>query len=188
MAAISSTRITAEEYFKLPETNQKVELINGEIIIEMPPIDDHQKVLALLHLLLAKLIPGGTLRFAPLGVHLDDENVPEPDLFWVSGPDSRCKLGEDRQWHGAPDLVIEVLSPSTARRDKREKYQLYEKHGTREYWLVEPLAQYLEQWVLVEGKFEYKGLFGPDDSFTSPVLNGQKVELKSVFPGSGDQG
>src|SRR5512145_418015 len=112
MAQITQARVTAEEYFRLPETNQRVELLNGEIVTHMPPKHAHQRLIGLLYQLLLKLIPSGELVLAPSAVRLDDENVPEPDLFWVAGPESRCKLGEDDFWHGAPDLVIEVLSPS----------------------------------------------------------------------------
>src|SRR5574341_1205654 len=137
MVEITKARVTAEEFFKLPETMHKTELINGEIIAEMPPKHIHQKLVALLHLLLVKLIPGGEVCLAPSAVHLDEKNVPEPDLFWVSGPESRCKLGDDGWWHGPPDLVIEVFSPSTAVYDRREKFRLYEKYGVREYWMVD---------------------------------------------------
>jgi Uma2 family endonuclease len=92
----------------------KAELINGEIITEMPPKDVHQKLVGLLYLLLVKLIPGGEVRLAPSAVHLDEKNVPEPDLFWVSGPESRGRLGDEGWWHGAPDMVIEDFTPSTA--------------------------------------------------------------------------
>jgi Uma2 family endonuclease len=142
------------------------------------PKDVHQKLLGLIYKLLLNLIPGGELRFAPVDVYLDDLNVVQPDIFWVSGPESRCKLGDDDYWHGAPDLVIEVLSPSTALRDKREKFQLYEKHGTREYWIADPVARFIEVWEL-PGK--HKGIFGAEESFESTVLSGKKVDLKELF-------
>ena len=79
-------------------------------------------------------------------------NAVQPDVLWNS-PASRCVLVDDAYFRGAPDLVVEVLSPSTALRDKQTKFRLYEKYGVREYWIVEPTAQYVEVWALVEAKF-----------------------------------
>jgi len=99
----------------------------------------------------------------------------------VSGPDSKCKLGDDNTWHGAPDLVVEIHSEGTGLRDRREKFQLYEKHGTREYWLVNPGDRYVEVFQLVRGKFKRVGLFGPDEIFESPLLGGKAVDLNAIF-------
>lgn len=177
MAEAIRTRITAAEYALRSETNRPTELIDGEII-ELPmPKDPHQRFILQAVQVLLKLIAGGTLRFAPLDVYLDDFNMVQPDIFWVSGPESLCKLGDDDFWHGAPDLVIEVLSPSTALRDRREKFQLYQKHGVREYWLADPTAQFVEVWEFPD----HKGIFGMNDSFESAILGGKKVEIKALF-------
>jgi Uma2 family endonuclease len=187
MAQITKERVTADEFFKLPETTKLAELLDGEIIIHVTPKHIHQRIVALLHLLLAKLIPGGEVVLSPSAVRLDDENVPEPDLFWVAGPESRCKLSEADWWYGAPDLVVEVLSPSTAKHDKGYKFRLYEKHGLREYWIVDPLNRYVEVWVLRDSKFHHLGIYEPQDSFESPVLNNQKVDLQAVFVVAGSE-
>lgn len=178
---VATTPITAEEFSKLPETNQYVELINGEIITEMPPIDEHQAVIVNLLVLLSRLIPDGLLRIAPLSVYLDEHNAPEPDLFWVSASNIRCKLGKDHQWHGAPDFIVEVLSPSTSLRDRRDKFLLYQKHGVREYWLVEPLAHTVEVWTMDKGQFVRQGLYGRAESFASAVIGGQIIDLETLF-------
>jgi len=182
MAQAIRERITATQYAQLPETNLPVELIDGEII-EMPsPFTVHQAMSRQLFLLLHQLTGGkGDLLFAPMDVHLDEFNVVQPDIFWVSGPESRCKQGDDGYWHGAPDLVVEILSAGTGLRDRREKFRLYEKHGSREYWLAEPGQSYLEVWSLADGQFKRLGVFGPDDAFESLALGGAKVELKGVF-------
>jgi Uma2 family endonuclease len=181
MAQITQARVTAEEYFKLPETNQRVELLDGEIVTQMPPKHIHQRLVGLLYHLLLRLIQSGEIVLSPSAIHLDDENVPEPDLFWVSGSDSLCKLGEDDFWHGAPDLIVEVLLPSTARYDKDYKFKLYQKYGVREYWIVDPVHQYIEVFSLENKKFKQLGVYQADHSFESPVLNNQKVELQTLF-------
>ena len=177
MAEAAGIRITAAEYAQLPETTQPMELIDGEVIELATPKDDHQKLLLNLVRILSGLIPGGELRFAPMDVYLDDLNVLQPDIFWVSGPDSRCKLSEDGWWHGGPDLVVEALSPSTAVRDRREKFRLYEKYGVCEYWLVDPAAHYVEVWALPDRK----GIYTIGDTFESPVLVNKTIEVKALF-------
>ncbi len=180
MAQTVQARMTAAEYAQLGETTQPMELIDGEIVMAPAPVDEHQ-VLAIAFLdLLKEIAPGGERRIAPCDVHLDRHNVVQPDVFWVSGAGSACRLGADGYWHGAPDLVIEVLSPATALRDRREKFNLYEKHGVREYWLADPAAKSVEVYRLAKGKFQRVGVYGPDDAFESAIL-GAAVELKQVL-------
>jgi Uma2 family endonuclease len=87
----------------------------------------------------------------------------------------------DKQLEGPPDLLVEVFSPGTVRKDKREKYHLYERYGVREYWMVDPVGQYVEVCVWKDGKYFHQGVYGADDSFESPVLGGKTVELKGIF-------
>lgn len=181
MAEMTQTRMTMREFMELPETNQIVELIHGEVIVNPPPTDPHQSNSMLMIAFLLKLLPANELRHAPTGVYLDDENWVEPDIFWVSSENTRCTLGEDGYWHGAPDLVIEIFSPSTVRRDKKDKFELYQKYGVREYWMVDPIGQYVEAWRREGDRFAFIGVFGPDETFTSPVLNGQTVDVSAFF-------
>lgn len=181
MAELTQTRMRIEDFLALPESNLPTELIDGQVIKSPSPKDLHQKLSLRLVQILLQQLSGGELRYSPTDVYLDELNVVQPDIFWVSGPESRCQLGEDDYWHGAPDLVVEILSQGTARYDKVDKFRLYEQHGTREYWIVEPKAQYVEVWQLLEGKFQHQGVFGPDESFVSAVLGEKKIELKIVF-------
>lgn len=114
-------------------------------------------------------------------MYLDEYNTIQPDIFWVSGPDSLCKLGEEDWWHGAPDLVIEVLTKGISYRDRGEKLTLYDKHGTREYWMVDPAEQFVEVWRRAGKKFERLGLYLANESFESAVLGGAKIDLAAVF-------
>jgi Uma2 family endonuclease len=178
---VSKTRMTADEFFQLPETNQPTELIDGELIVSAPPIPKHQRLIRLLLILLDILIPDGEVFPSPIGVYFDDLNIPEPDLVWVA-ENSRCVVTE-KQLEGSPDLIVEIFSPGTATRDKREKYQLYQRYGVSEYWMVDPIGQYVEVCVWKDGKFEQQGVYGADDSFNSPVLGGKTVSLKGIFAG-----
>ncbi len=178
---VDQTKIymTAAEYFDLPETNRFEELLDGELIVSPPPIPKHQDIVGNIFFLLRQQVPDGKVFIAPIALYLDERNIPEPDVVWVSAS-SRCQIAEKRL-EGPPELIVEVLSPSTARRDRGDKFDLYEKHGIREYWLVDPEADYLEVYVLKENTFERQGLYGPEDSFESLVLGGQTVVLKNIF-------
>jgi Uma2 family endonuclease len=88
--------------------------------------------------------------------------------LWIAS-DSQCVI-DDKRLRGAPDLVVEVLSPSTARDDKTVKFRLYEQHGSRELWLIDPTAEYVEVWRREDEQFVQNGVYGPADSFQSAVL------------------
>ncbi len=162
------TRMTAREFMELPETNQIVELIHGEVIVYPPPTEPHQSTSMLLIAFLLKFVPAREFRHAPTGVYLDNENMVEPDIFWVSSENTLWALGNDGYWHGAPDQVIEIFSPSTVRRDKKDKFELYQKYGVREYWMVDPVGQYVEPWRRDGERFVQIGVFGPGEMFVSP--------------------
>lgn len=178
---VVSTRLTAAEFWQLPEGDERFELINGELI-EMPtPIPDHQEVVFKSALAVNQLIPvvGGKVFIAPLEVYLDEENIPQPDVMWLA-PDSRCVVGA-KHLQGAPDLIVEVFSPSTKQRDKDDKFKLYQRHGVREYWMIDPAERTIEVWTWIEGRFSLNGLYTLNQTFTSAVLGGQSIEVKSLF-------
>jgi Uma2 family endonuclease len=106
--------------------------------------------------------------------------VAQPDVFWVSSENEKCKLRDDGYWYGPPDLIVEVLSPGTARQDKVTKFAIYERHGVREYWIADPVYQNIEVWTLADGRYTRLGLFRVGDTFTSPVLN-QPVDVSAIF-------
>lgn len=172
-------RMTAAEFFDLPETHQPTELIDGEITVSPAPALKHQSLIVALIMLLGRIAPHGRTFVAPTDVYLDEENVVQPDVLWLS-PESACVPVQNKYLRGAPDLVIEVFSASTGRRDRREKFVLYEKHGVREYWIVDPDARFVEVWRREEAVFVHQGVYGPEDAFDSVTL-GQAVELKPLF-------
>ncbi len=153
MADVTHIRVSAAEFddFTAPD-GRRFELIDGEVI-EMPtPLIIHQRFCGRIMRLVNSLIPNGEVLISPLEVYLDEYNIPHPDIVWVAA-NSICKIEESRLI-GAPDLVVEILSPSTAKRDKTAKFSLYEKHGTREYWLVDADYDQVEVWRRGENDFE----------------------------------
>lgn len=185
MAQITRIPIKASEYYQLPEYEQQdlIELINGEVVISMPPILKHQdivrEILILFALIARKL--GGKAYASPIEVRLDEYNVFEPDVLYIQADNLAITQQDEKRIIGVPNLIVEVLSPSTAKFDRQEKYQAYEKHGVNEYWIVDPVYEVVEVWNLGEdGRYIRHGAFANDDSFQSTVL-GESVSVKTIF-------
>ena len=181
------TSMTLEQYRELPETMIKIERIDG--IIYYPDLDEetmsptprsnHQRVVGWLHAYLLTLIPDGEIILSPMDLHLGTVNV-QPDVFWI-GATSPC-IDHETYFEGAPTLVIEIHSPSTAIHDKKRKFDLYEQHGIPEYWMVDPFQRLVEVYFLKDGKYARLGVFGVGDSFESAAI-GKAVNVNRVFGG-----
>ncbi len=173
-------RVSAAEFDELTAHDERrFELIEGEIIEMAPPKIVHQRLLGRLYRTIDDLKPDGEVLLAPVEIYLDEYNIPQPDLVWVAAS-SICKI-EELRLVGAPDLVIEILSPSTAKRDKTAKFELYEKHGSREYWMVDPDNRLIEVWKRGANSFERQGVYGIGDQFESAALSGKTVEVTPIF-------
>jgi len=179
MLDVVRERMTAAEFFLLPETNTFVELINGEIIVSPSPVPQHQRLNFKLAKMVDRLISDGEVLIAPMDVHFDEDNVAQPDILWVSAANK--DIITKKRIEGVPDLIIEIASPGTVRRDRREKFDLYEKYGVREYWLVDAVAAFIEVYYHENGRFQRLGVFTNGDSFESKAL-GKTVTLNDVFP------
>jgi Uma2 family endonuclease len=151
-----STTITWHDILLMPEDGNRYEAIGGELFVTPPPRVPHQRIaMNLVEALLPLLQQAGhgELFFAPVGVEFPDtrEGV-QPDILFVSN-ERLDIVGED--WlRGAPDLVIEILSPGTAARDRNIKLKLYQRHGVAEYWIVDPRNKTVEVWDFAKGATE----------------------------------
>jgi len=176
-------RFTYQDYVSWPD-NERWELIDGVPYNMTPaPSFEHQSIVGnFYHLLRNKLknktcIPG----IAPTDIVLSDDGVVQPDVFVVCDKSKITK----KKVQGAPDLVIEVLSPSTTLKDKREKKRLYEKYGVKEYIIIDPLERHVEQFHLREsGKYGESDIFAPDEELKLFSLNNMKISLTEVFEGT----
>jgi Uma2 family endonuclease len=180
MIAHPQVRMTAEEYAQLPQTTPPSELIDGELTPMPTPFDIHQRIIVKLIIALQFLEALGSLRVSPADVYFDDYNVLQPDLFWVDKDNPNCQLREG-YWQGAPDLVIEVLSKSTSKRDRGVKFKLYEHYGVKEYWIVDPTEQNLQVWQSSNGVFRLFDVLDATQALTSPLLK-QEIQLATIFP------
>ncbi|HRF95306.1 MAG TPA: Uma2 family endonuclease [Aggregatilineales bacterium] len=173
----TKSKLTATQFAQLPESLSPIELINGDVI-EMPaPKQKHQYTVLNVAVFLRGYaqIHGGEVVIAPMDVYLNEDNVVQPDVFWTRPQNSLCQLGDDGWWHGAPDLVVEVLSPGTARHDRVVKLRLYEQFGVYEYWMIDPQERLIEVWGLQGAKFIGLGIYEVGDVFVSLVLNNEKI-------------
>lgn len=189
MADLTRTKLTAAEFYEMfPETTAQIELIEGEVIVSPSAKDIHGEIVLNLILLVGNHVKAhelGQMRTAPNDVHLSATEIVQPDIHFVSKENSVCKKGEDGYWHGAPDLVIEILSPGTMKLDRVTKFELYQKHGVREYWIVDPLENFIEVYVLDGGQYRRHGAYTETETLTSVVLPELTLTLAEVFPAEG---
>jgi Uma2 family endonuclease len=176
------TQMTVKEFMELPESNLPTELMDGELIMSPTPKPNHQTTVGSAHFYLKKTARHGQWFVAPLDVHFDKVNIVQPDIFWVSGAESKCQISpEDGYHHGAPDLVIEVLSPGTEGKDRGKKFNLYQRYGVREYWLVNIEAKLVEVFRLENEKFLRVGAFEQGEKFVSVVLGNLEIDVEALL-------
>jgi Uma2 family endonuclease len=173
-------RKTVADYARLPE-GTPIQLINGEFIMSPSPVRKHQKIVGKLFLLLSDFVIRkrlGEVYIAPFDVHVSRNDVYQPDVFFVAN-DGLDSIEEDGV-HGPPDLVIEVLSRSTAGFDLLLKKDGYEKFGVSEYWIVDPKDKTVETFINSPAGFQ-SSFVGNDGSVCSTVLPEFCVDLQSLF-------
>ena len=174
-------KFTYDDYLNTPE-DKRYELLDGDLVALSSPEEFHQRVSILLG---AKLVQFavenslGRVYHAPFDVVLSDMDVVQPDLIFVSN--ERADIITPANIQGAPDLVVEILSPSTAARDKTFKRSLYARHGITEYWMVDLTEKTIMILRLGERGFEVVDTYGEGEILTSPTLQGFTLNLDDIF-------
>ena len=174
-------KLTYADYVTTPE-DKRYELLDGELLMPPAPDELHQRTQAELGynvMAFVKTRGLGRVYFSPTDVVLSDVDVVQPDLLFVSN--DRLDILTAAGVQGAPDLVVEILSPGTAERDKGYKRALYAQHGVKEYWLVGTDAGTITVLLLEETGYEVVGTFGEGDTLTSPTLDGFSLRIDEVF-------
>ena len=179
-------KFTYEDYKSLPESETKrYELLGGDLVMIPSPTEYHQRISRNLVFILWRFVQErdlGQVYDAPLDVVFgvgEEREVVQPDILYISKQRSQIITEEEIQ--GAPDLVIEILSPATADRDRTYKRTLYARHGVKEYWIVDPEAKTVEVLVLGKRGFERAAAYGEADRLRSPLLSGLEIKLEGVF-------
>jgi Uma2 family endonuclease len=177
-------RYTYEDYLAFPEDGRRHELIDGEHFVTPAPLRRHQQLATRLTVAVGAWLrehPVGEVYTAPLDVILSDADVVEPDLLFVSN-ERREVLGK---WiHGAPDLVIEILSPGTRRTDEITKRHLYDRVGVREYWIVDGEIEVVKVYRRQDdGSFPRVADLSREEghSLDTPLLPGFSFALAELF-------
>jgi Uma2 family endonuclease len=178
----SPTKLTYADYELFPDDDRRHEIIDGEHYVTASPVTRHQRIsLSLLHLIQSYLDtqPIGELFAAPFDVVLSLTDVVVPDLIYLSN--DRAHLLTAKNLQGAPDLVIEILSPSTRPRDEQLKRDLYERVGVAEYWLVDPDGDFVTIYRRDAAGFLPPLRFEKDGIVTTPLLPGFELRLDCVL-------
>lgn len=179
----SKVVLTYADYAALPDDGRRYEIYEGEIEMTPAPSTRHQLVLLnLTHLLHSFLTTHrmGVLFFAPTDLILSDLTVIQPDLLVVLN--DRRHLITERGIEGPPNLVVEVLSPATASRDRGIKMQLYARYGVPHCWLADPDSQTLEAYQLEESGYRLVGTLRGSGTFTSPLFPGFSLSGSALWP------
>ncbi len=179
--AVREKKFTYRDYLKL-EDDKRYEIIEGELLMAPAPRPYHQDVSAELFLRLRSYVKKkdlGKVYFAPVDVILDEENVVQPDILFIS----KVRLGiiKDRGIFGVPDLVVEVVSPSTFVRDTERKKKLYERFGVKEFWLVFPNDRVFQVWTLGDKGYELYSYAEEEGRIKSKIFKGFELDIKEVF-------
>jgi Uma2 family endonuclease len=183
MAAVlekQAKRWTYEEYYRLDD-DQRHEIIDGNLLMAPSPDMWHQSWVGDLYTVIRNQVQRhklGKVFVAPFDVVLDSENTVQPDLIFVA----TANLGiiQPRAIFGTPDLLIELISPSSVRRDRYDKKELYARFGVKEYWIGDPANKSLEILTLKEGRYELYCAAEVQGKLTSPVLAGLEFDLKEI--------
>jgi len=178
----SKIKFTYKDYKNLPESETKrYELLEGELVMVPSPSTYHQRISRNLGSQLWDFVRRNTLGeifYAPCDIILGDD-IFQPDIIYISK--EHLYIVAEQEIRGAPDLVIEILSPATAERDRTYKRTLYARHGVREYWIADPETKSIEVMVLGEKGFETVKLYKIGESLISPLLKGLSLDLEEIF-------
>ena len=177
---------TYEDFMALPEDPScRYELIDGDLYVTPSPVSRHQKISINLSGIVWNFLrtnPLGEIFAAPYDVVFSREppQVVVPDLVFVAT--EHLSLITEKNLQGVPDLLVEILSPTTATIDRRVKHSLYERFGVPEYWIVNPERNTVQVFRLSGGRYGAALEFGTGDRLETPLLPGLSIPLSEVFP------
>jgi len=174
---------TYQDYKNLDvEDNFWYELINGELVQKSSPSLNHQRISGKFFLLFSAFINSnqlGEVFYAPIDVFLDEHNAPQPDLVFVSN--AKKSLITNDGIIGPPDLVAEIISPSSVKRDRMDKMKLCKKYQIPEFWLIDPNNTSVEIYTFQDGDYDVFALAAETGTIQSGILPGFSLDIKTLF-------
>ena len=178
-------KFTVKDYMSTPE-GTRYQLLDGEMILAPSPTNYHQTLVAQFFLALYSFVEENSLGkvwFSPFDVILSDTDVAQPDILFVSN--ARSSIVTEANIQGAPDLVVEVISPGTAQYDRGYKQVLYGRHNVLEYWQVDPEAQSVEVLSQGDAGLAQVASYSRQQALVSPLLDGLTIDLDDIFGAAG---
>ncbi|HHW43535.1 MAG TPA: Uma2 family endonuclease [Desulfotomaculum sp.] len=172
---------TYADYVLLPE-GAPYQLIGGKLVMTPAPTTFHQIISMRLETEFVNFVrkkDSGIVLYAPIDVYFEEKETYQPDIIFIAR--DRLSIIEPARINGAPDLVVEILSPSTAYYDIKKKARTYARHGVKEYWIVDPEDHSIEIYVGQEGKFVLNQRVEGEGRVKSLVLEGLALEVKEIF-------
>ena len=166
---------------ELPESNLPMELWDGEIVMSPTPTPSYQIVVGSLYRALAEFVGherAGQVFVSPLDVVLSERRVVQPDVLFIA-KDNHGIIQE--RIRGVPDLVVEVISPGSWKRDRVEKKSLYEQVGIAEYWIVDPESRSIEVFALAKGVYQLHSRAVDSELAKSRLLAGFKISFSQLL-------
>ena len=184
MSAQVETLLTNKDLECLPEDGNRYELIEGELYVSTAPELIHQFTAGNIHFAFESFLrknPIGRIVYGP-GVIFSDYDGVIPDLVYLSN-ERRQEIATGTRIYGAPNLVIEILSPGVQNmeRDRKVKLKLYDKYGVDEYWIVDTRARAIEVYRREDKKLKFFTTFVADEDITTPLLPGFNCAVRSLF-------
>jgi len=174
--------LTYPELRLMPDDGKRYELIDGEVILSPSPSEKHQRASARLFLSMGGHVERhdlGRVYYAPFDVVFSEKTALQPDLLFVS----KARLGIIGPEYivGAPDLVVEILSPSRSAYDRVTKLEQYALYGVAEYWIIDPMAENVEIYRLAGREYELMGTLTGSQMLHTPFLPGWELAVSSLF-------
>lgn len=175
---------TYRDYLEMPdEPGYRIEILDGELVKEPAPNVPHQRASRRLQRILEDYFwpidPEGEIFNAPLDVTFGSTNVVQPDILYVSG--EQKAIVEYARVDGPPTLVVEILSPTTIRKDRLKKMQIYQRAGVKHYWLLDPEEKTLECYSLRDGLYAFVASGMDEDVVEHPEFAGMSIDLKTLW-------
>jgi len=173
-------RWTYEEYYKLDD-DRRYEIIGGNLLMAPAPDTWHQDWSRKLFRLIDRFVTKnnlGEVFYAPIDIVLNEENTVQPDIVFIATPN--LQIIQRRAIFGVPELLVELVSPSSVRRDRYDKKALYARFGVKEYWIGDPANKALEILTLREGRYELHCCAEEKGKLTSLVLPGLEFDLTEI--------
>jgi Uma2 family endonuclease len=186
MAEILERKITVKEFraMEFPENDYYIyELINGIIMKKAAPKPIHQEISSELEFAIKLFLKNndiGKMYHAPIDVFFDDENQTQPDILFIK-KDREFIIDKQEGIMGAPDLIVEILSPGSYKADKIDKKNLYERFGVKEYWIIDPNNKVVEAFVMNDNAYVLQYILENDGQLASTVLTGFTMDIKTLF-------